>query len=61
MDISTDLSQTRLMNQVQTAVLVKSLDQTRQSGADLQKLMDSNAQPNTITDPMMGQNVNLLA
>jgi len=58
---STDLAQLSLHNQVSTAVLSKSLDQTKAQGEDFLKLVASAPQANPLQDPMMGTHVNLLA
>lgn len=61
--LSTDLSQARVMDQVQTSLLAKSLDMARSQGGDLEKLLDGSsaqAQP-VVRDPALGNRIDLLA
>jgi hypothetical protein len=55
---SVNLSQARLQEDAAVLVQAKALDMVREQAVALDKLLDS-AMP--VTDPNMGQNVNILA
>ncbi len=56
--LSTSLSAQQLQQNVGTAVLGKALDASKMQGQQLQNLMQSAA---VVTDPMMGNKVNIMA
>lgn len=51
--LSMDLSSTRVINDVQVAVLKKSLDTLESNGDDLTKMMEASVTPN------LGQNIDI--
>jgi len=60
--LSTDMAQSRLMNEVSTAVLAKTIANTKVMGQETQNLISTAAKPlQTIHDPALGNSVNLLA
>ena len=60
-DLSSNMAQSRLMSEVSTAVLAKTLENTRAMGQETQQLIADSAQPlQTIRDPALGNSVNLL-
>lgn len=57
------MSQARLQQQVNTSVLKEAMDVQESQGAAVAKLIATAGAPQaqTVQDPMMGQNVNILA
>lgn len=55
-----DLAQTRLQDQVGTRVMSMALGQAKDQSEALLKLMNSAALP-AVSDPALGQNIDLLA
>jgi hypothetical protein len=58
--LSMDMAQTRLQDQVGTKVMSMALGQAKEQSAELLKLMNSSALP-AFADPSLGQKVDLLA
>ncbi|AEJ20281.1 YjfB family protein [Gracilinema caldarium] len=58
--LSMDLAQTRLQDQVGTRVMSMALGQAKDQSEALLKLMNSAALP-AVSDPALGQNIDLLA
>jgi len=61
--LSTDMAQTKLMTDVSTAVLAKSLESTKAQGVATQQLIQNSAPQSApvVSDPALGSRVNLLA
>ena len=62
-NLSTDMSQSRIQENAAVMVQSKALQNMKQTGADLNRLMESAkiSSPNTITDPSKGSYINILA